>query len=251
VALALILAVAMACGDSGPGEGGADASALTTVTVEPVDPAVAAEISGEIMFTGMAPRPEMIRTSSDPVCERDGGVVASERLLVGPENQLQNVFVYVKDGLANIAFPVPAEPVILDQKGCRYDPHVFGVQVGQRVEVVNSDPTLHNVHGVARVNQEFNTGQPEQGMRFIRTFSASEVMVAFKCDVHGWMSAYAGVVAHPFFAVTGADGQFSIKGVPPGTYSIEAWHEMLGTRTQSVTVGQREAKRISFTFSSP
>jgi plastocyanin len=236
----------MGCGESAQRS---DAGAVPGVPFTQVDPDLAARISGEILFEGVAPRRETIRMNSDPVCER-GGAVLSERLIVGPDNQLQNVFVYVKDGLGNLAFPVPTEPVVLDQQACRYIPHVFGVQVGQRLEVVNSDPTLHNVHGVASTNQEFNTGQPEQGMRFTRTFSASEVMVPFKCDVHAWMSAYAGVVSHPFFAVTGPDGRFSLEGLPPGTYSIEAWHESLGTRLQSVTVAQKETRHIAFTFSS-
>jgi hypothetical protein len=143
---------------------------------------------------------------------------------------------------------VPSEPVVLDQKGCHYQPHIFGVQVGQPVQIVNSDSTLHNVHGVAKVNSEFNTGQPIQGMKFTHTFSAKEVMVPFKCDVHGWMNAYAGVLDHPYFAVSAADGTFTLKGLPPGTYTIEAWHEKLGTQMQSVTIGAKETKDVAFTF---
>jgi plastocyanin len=169
-------------------------------------------------------------------------------VVLGTNGALQNVFIYVKDGLGNLRFPVPSTPAVLDQKGCRYVPHVLGVQVGQPVEIVNSDPTLHNVHAVPATNQEFNTGQPIQGMKHMHTFSTTEVMVPFKCDVHGWMRAYIGVLDHPFYAVTGADGSFTLKGLPPGTYTVEAWHESLGTQTQSVTIGASERKDVGFIF---
>ena len=142
----------------------------------------------------------------------------------GAGNGLQNAFVYVKDGLGNRTFPVPKTPVVLDQQGCKYRPHVVGIQVGQPLEVRNSDSTLHNVHAIPKVNKEFNFGQPTKGMKSSRTFDKAEVMVPFKCDVHGWMNAYAGVVAHPFFAVSKADGSFEIKGLPPGSYTVEVWH---------------------------
>jgi plastocyanin len=145
---------------------------------------------------------------------------------------------------------VPSTAVVLDQKGCRYVPHVLGVQVGQPVEVLNSDPTLHNVHAVPMSNSEFNTGQPLQGMKRAHTFTAREVMVPFKCDVHPWMHAYIGVLDHPFFAVSGADGSFQLTGLPPGTYTIEAWHETLGARTQTVTIGAKETGNVAFSFNS-
>ena len=172
--------------------------------------------------------------------------------MVGSDGKsLENVFVYVKDGLGNYAFDVPTQPATIDQKDCRYHPHVFGMRVGQPLEIINSDPTLHNIHALPKSNQEFNTGQPIQGMKTTHTFTAKEVMVPFKCDVHGWMNAYVGVVNHPYFAVTDKDGKFELKGVPPGTYTIEAWHEKLGTMTQSVTLGQKDSKEINFTFKAP
>jgi hypothetical protein len=120
--------------------------------------------------------------------------------------------------------------------------------VGQPLEIVNDDPTLHNIHAVPKANTEFNTGQPIQGMKTTHTFTAKEVMMPFKCDVHGWMNAYLGILDHPYFAVSGTDGKFELKNVPPGTYTIEAWHEKAGTQTQSVTVGAKESKDINFTF---
>jgi hypothetical protein len=136
----------------------------------------------------------------------------------------------------------------IDQKACHYVPHVFGVRVGQTVEIVNSDPTLHNIHAMPKGNQEFNNGQPIQGMKMTHTFTAKEVMVPFKCDVHGWMNAYVGVMDNPYFAVTDANGKFEMKNLPPGTYTIEAWHEKLGTTTQSVTIAAKESKDVTFTF---
>ena len=151
-------------------------------------------------------------------------------------------------------FPAPTTPVVLDQRGCRYVPHVFGVQVGQPIEILNSDPTLHNIHATPKTNTEFNTAQPIQGMKTTHTFTAKEadVVVPFKCDVHGWMNASAGVLDHPYFAVTKPDGTFSIPNLPPGTYTLAAWHERLGTQDADVTVAAKESKSdANFTFKRP
>jgi plastocyanin len=169
-------------------------------------------------------------------------------LLVGPGNGLQNAFVYVKDGLGDRKFSPPQTPVVLDQKGCKYMPHVFGVQVGQTVTIVNSDPTLHNVHAVPKANSEFNFGQAVKGMKTNRVFDKPEVMVPFRCDVHGWMAAYGGVLSHPYFAVSNADGSFEIKGLPAGTYTVEVWHERLGTQTTTVTVDGKSGAKASVAF---
>jgi plastocyanin len=171
-----------------------------------------------------------------------------ESFAVGADGAFANVFVYVKDGLGNRVFPVPSTSPALAQKGCTYRPHVLGIQVGQSLDIVNDDATLHNIHAVPMANQEFNMAQALQGMRQQKVFSTKEVMVPFKCDVHRWMSAFVGVVDHPYFAVTKADGTFELKGLPPGTYTIEAVHEKLGTQTLSVTVGEKETKDVAFTF---
>ena len=186
--------------------------------------------------------------NADPVCVKEGKGTTTEFVVAGADGGLQNVFVYVKDGLGGRTFQAPQQAVVLDQKGCHYRPHVFGVQVGQPLQIVNSDPTLHNIHAIPKANQEFNTGQPIQGMKFDHTFTAKEVMVPFKCDVHGWMNAYAGVLDHPFFATTDTSGKFELKGLPPGDYTIEAWHEKLGTQEQKITVGAKETKEANFAF---
>jgi plastocyanin len=239
----VLAAVVSACGGS---ENAAPATPAPTVS--PVDAATAGSIAGRVTFEGAAPKPGVVRMDSDPNCVKEGTQSAEETLIVGDGGSLQNVFVYVKDGLGNLRFPVPSAPAVLDQKGCQYVPHVIGVQVGQALDILNSDPTLHNVHAVPKANQEFNMGQPLPGIRHTHQFSTREVMVPFKCDVHPWMQAWVGVLDHPYFAVTGPDGSFSLKGLPPGTYTIEAWHEKLGTQTQSVTIGEKESRDIAFTF---
>ena len=194
----------------------------------PADPvSVSADggtITGKIKFTGTAPRNPAIDMSEEAACKAKYPTTPTEENVVaGPANALANVFVYVKSGVpAGQTFPAPATPVVLDQNGCRYHPHVLGIMVGQPLEIQNSDPVLHNIKAIAKANRPFNVSQPGAGMKTTRTFSAPEVMVNLECNVHGWMHAYAGVRPDPFYAVTGADGSFSIKGLPPGTYTIEA-----------------------------
>jgi hypothetical protein len=138
---------------------------------------------------------------------------------------------------------------VLDQKGCRYSPRIFGVRVGQPLEMINSDATLHNVHAMPMVNQEFNRGMPQQNSQMTQIFTAPEQMVKFKCDLHAWMNAYGGVMPHPFFQVTGADGAFSLKGVPPGKYDVAVWTEKLGSASQTVDIGNSANASLNFTLS--
>ena len=170
----------------------------------------------------------------------------SPEVVVGPAGELANVFVYVKDFKGQA--PAPSGPALLDQVGCQYTPRVSGVQVGQTLEIKNSDSTLHNVHALAKVNNEFNVGQPVQGMISKKTFDKQEVMIKFKCDVHGWMASYLAVLPHPYYGVSQANGTFTINGLPPGTYTLEAWHEKYGAQTQQIQVGAKEAKQVNFTF---
>jgi plastocyanin len=212
--------------------------------------AFAGEVSGKAAFTGTAPAASPIDMNADPFCAgAHSEPVMTEEVVANSNGTLKNVFVYVKEGLpAGQTFPAPATPATLDQKGCHYTPHVFGLQVNQPLEIINSDSTLHNVHGMPKETKEFNLGMPIQGMKLKRTFEKPEVMVKFKCDVHPWMSAYAGVLNHPFFAVTGDDGSFKIADLPAGTYTVEAWHEKYGTQTASVTVAEGTPATADFTF---
>ena len=248
--LLLLTLTTVGCGSR---EAAAPAAPAAATGGSQVDAATAADITGTVTVTGALPANASIAMAGDPVCYRQAGAGQTmETYVVGPSGTtLGNVFVYVKDGLSGYTFPAPTTPARIDQQGCRYHPHVFGMQVGQPLEIVNSDPTLHNIHAIAKNNREFNQGQPIQGMKQTHTFTAPEVMIPFKCDVHGWMNAYVGVLPHPFFAVTDASGAFSLKGLPPGTYTIEAWHEKLGTSSQTVTLGAKDAKAITFTFAAP
>jgi plastocyanin len=239
-----LLAFALACG-------GKPTPPPAAPTGPSVDPATAATITATVKFDGAVPAPEMIVLTGDPKCvsENGGPQRPDEKIVVGDNQALQNVFVYVKDGLGNYSYPMPTEPVVLDQDKCRYTPRVLGVRVGQPLRIQNDDPLLHNVRSNGVINQAFNKSTPIEGMKFDHTFSTREVMVPFKCDVHGWMTAFVGVLDHPYFGTTKADGKVVLGNLPPGTYTIEAWHESLGTKAQQITIAAKESKDVSFTFS--
>ena len=208
----------------------------------------AASITGKIVFEGAVPAADKFKMSADAFCAKlHPGDVNREDIAIGTDKGLANVFVYVKSGISG-TYPAPAAAATIDQKGCTYHPHVFGMVAGQSLEILNSDDTLHNIHSLPEKNEAFNLGMPVKGMKYTKKFDKPEVMIRIKCDVHGWMSAYCGVLSHPFFAVTAADGTYTIKDLPAGTYTIEAWHEKLGTQTQQVTVGAQESKPAAFTF---
>ena len=172
----------------------------------------------------------------------------SEEVVVNDNGTLRNAFVWVKSGLPDKHWQVPTAAVELDQSGCMYKPHVLGVMTGQNIEIKNTDPTNHNIHPLPKSNQEWNESQPPGSVPKMQSFARQEVMIPVKCNIHPWMRAYIGVVSHPFFAVTGDDGTFTIKGLPPGTYTIETWHEKYGTQDQQVTVGAKESKTVDFSF---
>jgi len=232
----------LACGSPPPARA-ADAPA--------VDPSSAATLTGRVRFDGPAPGAEMVRIDGDPGCVTLNGSdrLPAEAVVLGEKNALADVFVYVKAGLEKAVFPIPSEPVVVDQQKCRYIPRVLGVRVGQPLQIRNGDPLLHNVRSDSEINQPFNQGQPVQGMVFTHTFTTREVMVPVKCDVHGWMRTSVGALEHPYFAVTGNAGSFTLANLPPGTYTIAAWHEQLGTQEQQVTVAPKESKDVEFTFS--
>ncbi len=240
-------AVVAACG------GGGDTHTESAAATDP-EPVVAAASGPTGSLTGMAMYSNgdpdtTINMDADPACSSlHEGDVHTESVLLSEDGHLGNVFVYVKDGLTG-TYTAPTDKKMLDQIGCQYSPHVAGIQVGQTLVIRNSDATLHNVHAMPEHNQEFNQGQPVQGMETKKVFEQVEVMVPFKCDVHPWMSSYIAVLDHPFYAVTSADGTFSIEGLPVGEYTIEAWHEEFGPQTQTVTITADGASEASFDYS--
>jgi flagella basal body P-ring formation protein FlgA len=263
VLFALTLVFAIACGggekssakDDGEDDGEEPtttaASTAGTAAAASAPAAVAADaatISGSVKLDGAAPKAPNIQMSADPYCQsQHPAPVPDEDVVVSATGQLANVFVYIKD--IKGSFPVPATDALIDQKGCQYHPHVQGIQVGQTLDIRNSDATLHNIHAMPVVNNQFNEGQPVQGMVSKKKFDKVEMTpFKMKCDVHGWMHSYMAVLPHPFYAVSAADGTFSIPNLPPGQYTLVAWHEKYGAQEQPLTVGAKEQKTVAFTF---
>jgi plastocyanin len=213
--------------------------------------ALAGGIAGSVNYDGRVPNLRPIKMDADPGCAKKHSTpVQSEMLVLGEGNTLANVFVKVSEGAPSGGHPTPPAAT-LDQNGCRYSPHVLGLMVGQDLKILNSDGLLHNIHGLPKVNQAFNQAMPAAVKELVKTFDKEEKMFKVKCDVHPWMGAYISVVSHPFFDVTSKDGKFEIKGLAAGSYTIEAWHEKLGTKTAKVTISGDEVQTADFTFAPP
>jgi plastocyanin len=229
------------------------AAVLVAVSVWQGVGGAASSINGTVNYAGKVPTLKPLSMDADPVCaKKHSGPVPAEMLVLGPGNTMANIMVWVSKGLpAGKTWPAPKTPVVLDQKGCMYVPHVMGIMVGQPYRILNSDGVLHNIHTLPKVNPSFNKGMPATLKETSTTFQKPEAVFHVKCDVHPWMSAYVAVFNHPFFSVTGKDGKFSIPGLDPGTYEITAWHERLGTQTASITVGANDTKSQNFKFDVP
>jgi plastocyanin len=206
-------------------------------------------VIGRVFFQGQGPAPKLIRMKQDPACEQESEApVYSEEVVCNTEGALANVFVYIKDGLRQRHYAVPATPVILDQHRCRYVPRVFGLQAGQTLKILNSDRTLHNVHASAQQNKSFNLAMSAVQKERTRVFDKPEVMIPIRCNVHSWMIAYAGVLDHPFYSVTDTTGSYKLGTLPAGEYRVEAWHESFGTLAQNVKLTEAETQTMDFTF---
>ena len=217
---------------------------LTAGETSPIDAATVAVISGTVTFSGVAPKPVTIDMSNDPGCE---GVTLSEQVLAD-DGRLGNVLVYVKDGLAGRNFAPPPHPLTVAQEGCRYIPHVAGILVGQRVQFVDEDQTLHNIHPNPKNNPEWNQSQMPNSTPVDKS-QDPEIMMPIKCNQHPWMKMYLSVMSNPYFAVTGKDGRISLKGVPPGKYRIAAVHEKYGEQDQTIIVAPKQDKTgVDFGF---
>ena len=247
-----VTALIVSCGGGGADDTGGEATDETGGAGETAGPVVnpdsAGTITGVISFEGTPPAPEPIDMAEEPTCAEKYTEPPVREAAVVSDGNLANVYVYVKEGLPDLDFPTPSEGVTLDQTGCHYVPHVLAIQVGQPLVIKNSDGILHNINTQPSQNRGFNISQPVE-METEREFNTAEVMIPVKCDVHGWMEAYIGVQDHPYAAISGTDGTFSLENLPAGDYVIEAWHETFGTQTQNVTVGAQETQEITFTFS--
>lgn len=206
-------------------------------------------ITGKIAYSGPKPVLKPVSMDATPACARQHEKPPmSEEVVVNPDGSLKNVFVWVKAGLPDRTWPKRGGKVTIDQVGCVYKPHMVGVMTDQDVEFLNSDPTNHNIHPLPRINREWNESQSPKGDPKIKTFAKQEIMIPIKCNVHPWMRVWVGVVAHPFFQVTGDDGTFTLEGLPPGEYTVEAWHEKLPPQEIKVKVGAKESVKADFTF---
>jgi len=219
-------------------------SEMAQPAATPIDPSTVASVSGTVKLDGTAPKPAKIDMSQDPACK---GANESENI-VAKDGDLANVFVYVKDGLGNRTFAPPTEAATIDQQGCRYHPHVLGVMTGQNIEIKNDDMTTHNIHPTPADNREWNESQPPKSAPLEKNFAREEILLPVKCNQHPWMKMYVNVVKSPFFAVTGPDGKYEIKGLPPGDYTLGFVQEKLGTQEQKVTLAAKDSKTVDATF---
>ena len=210
----------------------------------PIDPNTVASVSGTVKLDGAAPKTSKIDMSQDPACK---GTNTAETFVVDG-GKLANAFVYVKDGLGDRTFAVPTQAVTIDQQGCKYHPHVLGVMAGQNIEIKNDDQTTHNIHPTPQANREWNESQPPAAAPLEKSFAREEIMLPVKCNQHPWMRMYINVVKSPFYAVTGPDGKYEIKGLPPGDYTIAFVQEKLGEQDQKVTLAAKDSKTVDQTF---
>jgi len=217
--------------------------------------AFAGTINGTVTYDGKVPNLKPLAMDADPVCaSKHKEPVPNQMLELGKSgNTMGNIIVRVTSGLpAGKTYPPPKDPVVMDQNGCIYQPHVFGLQNGQTFKVLNSDGVLHNVHALPKVNGQFNMAMPATRKDAEHTFDKAEPdPFQVKCDVHPWMTAHVSIFEHPYFGVTKDDGKFKLADLPAGTYEIEAWHEKLGSKVEKVTVAEGESKTVDFKFSAP
>jgi len=238
-----LCALMSACG------GGGQESAKPTQQATPLDMSTVGTISGVVRFAGAVPEQSVAQLSGWAECasQHPQGNPPSGDVLVN-DGRVQNALVYIKDGLGNREFATPAEPVSVDQKGCLFFPRVVGVQVDQPLKFLNSDALAHNVHGFAQAAKAWNVSLSVKGMSRSVKVDKPETVIEVKCDIHPWMRAYVGAFPHPYFAVSGTDGAFTLPNLPPGEYTLEAWHERFGTRSQKVSLGSKEAKEVEVKF---
>jgi len=208
----------------------------------------AASVKGVVKFEGKVPAAKTINMAADPSCAKlHPTPVLNQEVMADAKGDLENVIVFIADGFGDRTFDPPSQPARIEQKGCMYQPHVVAVQANQPLQVVNDDPTTHNIHPMPANNREWNKAELP-GSKLEEAFPRQEIAIPVKCNVHPWMHSYVAVFKHPYFVVTGKDGSFDLSNLPPGTYTLEAWHEKLGTSTQKITIGANETKSVDFVF---
>jgi Carboxypeptidase regulatory-like domain len=223
--------------------------AAAQVKPTPIDPSTVGTITGQVRFEGRKPKMHVLRMDADPACTKGNSApVYAEDGKVNANGTLPNVFVYVKSGAEKYVFAPPTQPAVLDQVGCMYRPHVLGLMAGQPLKVVNSDITIHNVHIRPKKNREWNLSQLAGAPPIIRKFSQPEIMIPVECNQHPWMKAYIGVTANPFYAVTGSKGAYTLKGLPPGHYTVAAWTATFGTQEKETSIAPSAKTTLDFTF---
>jgi plastocyanin len=254
-AMISLLSLSFACGGTKKEDEAANSGGTDTGGAKYTATGKEGTIKGKIALNGSAPAPQKIDMNQDAACAAANPNGMTETV-VAKDGKLQYAFVYIKDGttadgkkIGDYKFDVPTTPVKLDQEGCHYKPHVLGLQTGQKLSIVNSDKTTHNVHPTPKVNAEWNQTQASGAPPIEKTFTRAETLIPVKCNQHPWMKAYVGVLSHPFFAVSGEDGSFEIKGVPPGTYTVVAWQEKYGeSKPMQVKVDANGSATADFAF---
>ena len=243
-----IFTAVFALGISGCGSHGSSESLAPTASV---DPATSGSVTGMVTLDGPPPVSKPIDMSDSPACVQANPTPVMPPIVVtGGKGGLANVVVYVKDGLASYHYDAPTETAVLQQRNCMYAPHVVALMTGQPFEIQNNDPTMHNVHPMPKHNRQWSTSQPAGSAALKEMFTRPEFAMSVLCNVHPWMRSTVFVFDHPYFAVTSDTGTFELKNLPPGTYTIEAWHESYAAEDQTVTVGPKETKAVAFTFKS-
>ena len=229
----------------------ASLAALQSAPTKVVDPATVGTIIGTVTLEGTPPAPREITLGASPACAKlHSSPLVYPEVVTGAHGALADVIVYVKSGLGNYRFAAPATVARIDQRGCMYEPHVQGLMVGQKLSVTNTDPVLHNILMLPRENRPWNKSQQIGSTPIETSFDHPELAMKVLCNIHPWMCAYVFAFSHPYFDVTSKKGTFELRNIPPGTYAIEAWQEKYGTQDQSVTLGAKETKSISFVFKS-
>jgi plastocyanin len=243
---ALLALAVCGCGNKQPASTSAPAAATSGV---PVDAATAGSVSGTVELKGTPPKMRPINMAAEPSCAKEHTTpTTSQEVVAGKSGALENVVVYLKGDFSKYKFDTPSNPATITQKGCMYDPHIVTLETNQTFQVVNADPVTHNIHPLPKDNREWNESQPPGAAPIDRNFAHEEIGFPIKCNIHPWMKAYVAVFDHPYFAVTGQDGSFDLKNVPPGSYTLIAWHELYGTTEQPVTIGAKESKAIKIVF---